>query len=56
MKKLVALVLMLTLLVSCTPHPTTDTYTGTWLDKDFAEKYLVGDRDWRNMVTNNPIV
>ena len=38
MKKLVALVLMLTLLVSCTPHPTTDTYTGTWLDKDFAEK------------------
>ena len=25
-------------------------------DKDFAEKYLVGDRDWRNMVTNNPIV
>ena len=39
MKKLLALVLMLTLLVSCTPKPsTTDTYTGTWLDKNFAEK------------------
>ena len=38
MKKLVALVLMLTLLVSCTPHPTTDTYTGTWIKQDKAEK------------------
>ena len=39
MKKLLALVLMLTLLVSCTPKPTTtDTYTGTWIRQDKAEK------------------
>jgi hypothetical protein len=37
MKKLVALVLALTLLVSCTPQ-NADTYTGTWIKKDKAEK------------------